>query len=74
MPHTIRVGSTLPTAIEKIVYAKGQDISRMLHGEALGVPADTLLFYVQMSGTNVVYHQGVEVFDATTGNLLLAGG
>jgi len=84
MPRTLRQEVPTKTAIQKIVYAKSQDISKLLDGENLGVPNDTVLCYVQMSGTfvfpslpgvpDMVYHQGVEVFDATTGNLLLAGG
>jgi len=83
MPRTLRIGSSKPAAIQKIVFAKSQDISKLLDGENLGVPSNTLLCYVQMRGTfefptpsrggGYVSDQGVEVFDATTGNLILAG-
>jgi len=85
LPRAMHNGSLArPTGIQKIVFARSQNISKLLDGESMGVPDNTLLCYVLVSGVfafptpsrgqEIVYHQGIEVFDATTGNLLLAGG
>ncbi|MEO7002411.1 MAG: hypothetical protein ABI068_11360 [Ktedonobacterales bacterium] len=85
LPRATRNGSLArPTGIQKIVFAKSQDISKLLDGENMGVPDNTLLCYAQVSGVfefpspsrgkEFVYHQGIEVFDATTGNLLMVAG
>lgn len=70
-------------AIVKAAFLSSQEVSKLMKGESTGVPNDTLLCYVELrgaftfyggSGTSVTYHTGVEVFDAYTGNLLIAGG
>jgi hypothetical protein len=58
-------------------------VSLLLQGEDAGFPDDALLCYVELHGDftflvpqSVVmrYHRGYEVFDARTGNLVMAGG
>ncbi len=69
--------------ITRIAFLTSREVSTRLKGESTGVPDDTLLCYVELSGTftfsgssgvTVTYHTGVEVFDAHTGNLLITGG
>ena len=69
--------------ITRIAFLTSREVSILLKGESTGVPDDTLLCYVELSGTftfsgssgvTVTYHTGVEVFDAHTGNLLITGG
>lgn len=69
--------------IVKAAFLPSQEVSKLMKGEGTGVSDGTILCYVELrgiftfyggSGTSVTYHTGVEVFDAYTGNLLIAGG
>jgi hypothetical protein len=57
-----------------------QQISTVLDGETTGFPDDHALWFVQVSGTFVfpggkgTSHHGYEVFDPSTGNLVMFGG
>ncbi len=71
-----------PTAV-RVEFLTSQQVTSLLSGESTGMPDGALLCYVQMRGTftfagssgkTVTYHTGYEVFDAHTGNLLMAGG
>lgn len=81
MPDALITGSK--PVIVKAVFLSSQEVSKLMKGESTGVPNGTLLCYIELqgtftfsggSGTPVIYHTGVEVFDAYTGNLLIAGG
>lgn len=69
-----------PTVVA-VRFATSQEISALVH-TTTGRPADALLCYVELKGTftfpgpnqDVTYHTGFEVFDAQTGNMLVAGG
>jgi hypothetical protein len=67
----------------KVEFLMSQQLSQLLGGENTGLPDNTLVCYVELQGTftfhtpsgsTVTYSKGVEVFDAHTGNLLIAGG
>jgi hypothetical protein len=64
------------------VFLTADQVTALLGGEYVGVPGDTLLCFVQVkgqfeapgpSGSTVKFTSGYEVFDAHTGNLLMAG-
>jgi len=71
-----------PPTIEKVEFLTSRQVSSLLSGESTGLPDNALLCYVQLRGTftfsgsttMVTYHTGFEVFDAHTGNFLMAGG
>lgn len=71
-----------PTVVQ-VEFLTSQQVTSLLSGESTGMPDGALLCYVQLRGTftfagssgkTVTYHTGYEVFDAHTGNLLMAGG
>lgn len=72
----------MPPTVERVAFLTSKQVSALLH-VTTGLPASTLLCYVQMqgtftfagaAGTTVTYHTGFEVFNARTGNFLMAGG
>jgi hypothetical protein len=76
------VGTPNP-AVTSVQFLTAGEASALLQGEAIGVPDATLVCLVRLSGTfqntyappGVVtkpFNQGVLIFDATTGNLLVS--
>lgn len=81
MPHTIAASSN--PAVLQILFITSQAASGLLDGESTGLPDNTLVCYVELSGSytfagpngaNVTFQKGYELFDAHTGNLLMVGG
>jgi hypothetical protein len=75
--------SNTPAHVIQVQFLTSQQLSQLLGGESTGLPDNTLVCYVELQGTftfqtpsgaTVTYSKGVEVFDAHTGNLLIAGG
>lgn len=75
-------GSPNPVVIS-IQFLPAAQVSALLDGESMGVPDSTLLCLVRVSGTflNTMvplgmtpkpFHEGVMIFDAHTGNLLMS--
>lgn len=69
--------------VEKVEFLTSQEVSAILSDESTDMPSNALLCFVQLkgtftfgnpSGTTITYHVGFEVFDAHTGNFLMAGG
>jgi hypothetical protein len=71
------------TTVVSVEFLTSQQVSARLDGETTGVPDGTLLCYVMIEGTYVmsapppinttaVVHDGVLVFNAHTGNLLMS--
>lgn len=74
--------SSTTSSVDAVRFLSAQEVSKLLNGESTGQPDSTPLCYVQIHGEyqyaspdghTVVFHAGFEVFDATTGNLLMAG-
>lgn len=69
------------SSVVSVRFMSGGTVETLLH-TSIGEPSDAVMCYVEMTGTftfpglngPVSYHRGFEVFDASTGNLLLAGG
>lgn len=81
MPRDIASGAK--STIVGIAFLTSQQVTVLLRGESTGLPDDALLCYVELHGTFVfpgpagvtaTYLRGYEVFDAHTGNILMAGG
>lgn len=77
--HTFEPSSTRPI-VDTARFLTSQEVSQLFNGESLGVPDETLVCMVEFHGNFLVpgpagkvgtFHQGAEVFDAHTGNLLL---
>ena len=74
-------GSSAPV-VASVQFLNAAQVSAQLQGESMGVPNNTLLCLVHISGTfastgapgskTVIFHDGVMVFDAHTGNLLVS--
>ena len=75
-----------PLTVTKVSFLMSQQVSALLKGESTGVADNTLLCLVEFQG-DIVFINGApgttqplsfshlyEVFDAHTGNLLMAGG
>jgi len=77
-----------PSAITDVEFITASAASAKLHGESIGLPDTTMVIYVKVHGPFVFtamslppglnavpphVQDAVEVFDAATGNLLLAG-
>jgi len=80
--HTAGRGAT-GQAIAKIVFTTSRGVTALLGGESPGLPGDTPLCYVELTGTFsfagagdtiLTYPRGYEVFDVQTGNVLMVGG
>lgn len=69
------------SSVVSVRFMSSEEVDTILH-TSTGEPNDALICYVEMTGTftfpglngPVSYPRGFEVFDAYTGNLLLAGG
>lgn len=81
MPENPRSESS--PVITRVMFATSAQVSAILNGENTGLPDNYLLCYVELTGTFafagpqgtvISYQKGFEVFDAHTGNLLMAGG
>jgi hypothetical protein len=81
MPENRASGS--PVIVTSVAFLTSQQVSANLNGESTGLPDNTLLCFVEMRGTFtfagglgslVTYSRGYELFDAHTGNILMAGG
>lgn len=76
------VNPQLPPTIAQILFLKSRDVVTLLHGEPTGFPDDTMLCYVELQGQfnysgpgqTYIFPKSIEVFDATTGNLVLVRG
>lgn len=75
--------SSAQSHVVSVQFLTSQQVSQLLGGESTGLPDSTLVCYVELQGTftfpapsgaTVSYSKGVEVFDAHSGNLLIAGG
>jgi hypothetical protein len=76
----------VPVTVLQVVLASSKDVSALLGGMPTDQPSSALLYYVKVGGTftfagangqiigGQAAHLGYEVFDAHTGNLLMAGG
>lgn len=71
------------TTVVSVEFLTSAEVSVRLQGENTGVPDNTLLCLVHISGTfantspppvitTVVFHEGILVFDAHSGNLLVS--
>jgi len=69
--------------ITRAEFLPSRQVNMLLNGARTGVEDDRLLSYVELRGTfsftgprgiTVSYPRAVEIFDAHTGNLLVAGG
>lgn len=81
MPQNQAVGSQ--TMVVSVRFLTSKQVSDLLNGESTGLPDSTLLCFVELQGTftfgggmgsMVTYHRGYEVFDAHSGNIIMAGG
>jgi hypothetical protein len=81
MPRTLN--ATSPFTVTHAELLTSLAISARLHGEQTGYPNNATLWFVQMHGTfvfpgpgghTVTSHIGYQVFDPTTGNLVMFGG
>lgn len=81
-PMPRNLAANIKPVIVKIEFETSREVSALLSGESIGVPDDTLLCYVELQGTfiftrpdgsTITSQKGFEVFDAHTGNLLVAG-
>jgi hypothetical protein len=79
-----RIHIASPPKISKIEFLTERDLRPRLGGKSTGLPDDTPLYYVELSGTFKLsspfeqtpaeaFHTGVLVFDAQTGNIIIAG-
>jgi hypothetical protein len=83
---TLTAGQTCDQQAFTIVllqFSPSSEVSKLLNGEPTGLPDNTLLCFTELSGefafagldgALVKYLVGFEVFDAQTGNQLMAGG
>jgi hypothetical protein len=81
----MRVEAVGKPAITKIWFLTSAEASQQMHGESIGIPDDALVCYVEFyrifrkgsgPGGEPTERMGTaqQVFDAHTGNLLVAGG
>jgi hypothetical protein len=72
-----------PPTVVQVAFYSSKQVSTLLGGESTGMPDNTLLCYVELrgtftfagpNGTTATFSTGFEVFDAHTGNFLMAGG
>lgn len=82
MPHTLGPSPTLTVTFAELLTSA--EISARLHGASTGYASNALLWFVEMRGTFVFpgpphshvvqAHVGYQIFDPTTGNLIMYGG
>lgn len=78
----IRASVTGSVKVVQVSFMTSDALSAKLNGESIGRPAMALVCYVELQGTfsfasfgnSSAVHTAYEVFDAQTGNLILAGG
>jgi hypothetical protein len=79
MPHTLGPSHTF--AVTDAELLTSAQISTRLHGESTGYADNALLWFVEMQGTfvfpglsgDVQAKLGYQIFDPTTGNLIMFG-
>jgi hypothetical protein len=79
--HVARAG--IAPIITRMQFLTSEQVSGLTGGESAGFPDSYMLCYVEMqgpfqfsgpNGVKAIYPRGVLVFDAATGNLVMAGG
>ncbi len=78
-----KIGSARQPTITRILFITSREACELMRGEYVGLPNDSLVCYVEFSGTfsvsgpagtaSVSGQHADEVFDARTGSLLIVG-